>query len=258
MTNADIIDGDFGFNFDTAVNTINTGQGSLRQFILNSNELENTNLGQNGLSPGIEHSIFMIPSPTDPFGRLADPNFSGGVATITLATSLGVVTDNGTHIVGSTQTTNIGNSNAGNVGTGGTVGIDAEPLGQFDLTEIAIDAGGGPNIGITLSGDTSDVVISNLTIYNAQTAILCTGLGGTGSNRILRQLFLGTLPDGADPTALRNTQFGLRLESPATISIEESYIGYNGFGGIIGEANQSVLTITRNEIIENGWNIRFR
>jgi hypothetical protein len=51
---------DFGFNFDTIVNTNNVGQGSLRQFILNSNALGNTNLAQVGQTAGKEVSIFMI------------------------------------------------------------------------------------------------------------------------------------------------------------------------------------------------------
>ena len=36
----------FGFNFDTVVNTNDLGQGSLRQFIRNSEELDNVNLDQ--------------------------------------------------------------------------------------------------------------------------------------------------------------------------------------------------------------------
>ena len=43
---------DFGFNFDTVVNTNNAGQGSLRQFITNSNALGNSGLAQVGQRPG--------------------------------------------------------------------------------------------------------------------------------------------------------------------------------------------------------------
>lgn len=61
---------DFGFNFSTVVNTNNAGQGSLRQFILNSNLLANTGLDQvdnpsDGApdpAAGVETSIFMIPN----------------------------------------------------------------------------------------------------------------------------------------------------------------------------------------------------
>ena len=37
---------DFGFNFDTIVNTNNSGQGSFSQFITNSNTLANAGLDQ--------------------------------------------------------------------------------------------------------------------------------------------------------------------------------------------------------------------
>ena len=63
---------DFGVNFDVIVNTNDSGQGSFRQFIINSNELSNSNLDQeddptsgvNFSKPlGIETSIFMMPTP---------------------------------------------------------------------------------------------------------------------------------------------------------------------------------------------------
>lgn len=51
---------DFGFNFDTIVSTRDTGQGSLRQFITNSNALTNAGLSQSGQTAGVEASIFMV------------------------------------------------------------------------------------------------------------------------------------------------------------------------------------------------------
>ena len=63
---------DFGFNFDPIVNTNNASQGSLRQFILNSNALGVANLDQDDtlktLPAGLEHSIFGIP--------ITDPNYN--------------------------------------------------------------------------------------------------------------------------------------------------------------------------------------
>ena len=52
---------DFGFNFDTIVNTNPSGQGSLHEFIENANALSNTGLAQAGMTAGIETSIFQIP-----------------------------------------------------------------------------------------------------------------------------------------------------------------------------------------------------
>ena len=56
-----VTDVDFGFNFDAIVNTNDSGIGSLRQFILNANELANAGLAQVGQTAGLETSIFMIP-----------------------------------------------------------------------------------------------------------------------------------------------------------------------------------------------------
>ena len=53
---------DFGFNFDTVVNVNSIGQGSLNQFIRNSNALgDEISLVQEGLTAGRETSIFEIP-----------------------------------------------------------------------------------------------------------------------------------------------------------------------------------------------------
>ena len=51
---------DFGFNFDTIVNVNDSGQGSLRQFILNSNALGNAGLAIVGQPAGRDVSVFMI------------------------------------------------------------------------------------------------------------------------------------------------------------------------------------------------------
>ena len=84
----DVLGVDFGFNFDVIVNTNDSGQGSFRQFIHNSNDLENTNLDQeDNPTNGVtfpkdlewETSIFMIPGtgvhkiePTTEFKRIRD------------------------------------------------------------------------------------------------------------------------------------------------------------------------------------------
>ena len=52
---------DFGYSFDVITNTANSGQGSLRQFVTNSNTLTNANLAQAGQTAGRETTIFMIP-----------------------------------------------------------------------------------------------------------------------------------------------------------------------------------------------------
>ncbi len=105
LSGADVTGVDFGFNFDTIVNTNNAGQGSLRQFILNSNSLGNAGLAQVGQTAGTEVSIFMIPTDADPLGRAQDPRFDvgRGVASIPLASALPPISGASTVINGYTQ-----------------------------------------------------------------------------------------------------------------------------------------------------------
>ena len=81
---------DFGFNFDTVVNTNNTGQGSLRQFLTNANTLGgDASLAQSGLVAAKENAVFMISNGTAAAGlRAANNYFSGGIATITPTSAL--------------------------------------------------------------------------------------------------------------------------------------------------------------------------
>ena len=95
----DVTGVDFGFNFDTIVNTNDDDQGSLRQFILNANLLtDNAALAQTGRTAAVENSIFMIPGAADALGRPADPkeNFGGntnGAFTIQPQTVLPTIND---------------------------------------------------------------------------------------------------------------------------------------------------------------------
>jgi hypothetical protein len=135
----------FGYNFDTIVNTNDIGQGSLRQFVTNSNTLLNTGLTQVGQTAGQEVSIFMIPNGTARPGLSSTYatglNGTGGnanAAVIALSSQL-VITDNNTSIDARTQTTNVSNSNAGTVGTGGTVGTDGLTLDVIPKPEVVLD-----------------------------------------------------------------------------------------------------------------------
>src|SRR5688500_8387817 len=152
---------DFGFNFDTVVNTRDAAncaatnssypcQGSLRQFAINANALGGEGgLAQSGsgqldgansfLPSGAESSIFMIPA----------AQLTGGVAVIALAAALPAISGANTRLDATTQSVNIGNTNAGTLGTGGTVGVDAVFLPTFPRPEVQLSAG---NTILTLSG----------------------------------------------------------------------------------------------------------
>ena len=161
---------DFGFNFDTIVNTNDAGQGSLRQFLLNSNALQNTSLAQSGLTAGVETSLFMIPSNADPLGRAKDPGFDAvrGVAVISPTSLLPAISDGDTAVEGTTQTARVGNTNAVLLGAGGTVGADDLALPRVAGPEVEIADASGLSIGLDLQA--SRAVVRGLAIYGFGTA----------------------------------------------------------------------------------------
>ncbi|GAB3853446.1 hypothetical protein GCM10028822_22230 [Hymenobacter terrigena] len=192
---------DFGFNFDTVVNTNdvatvtgNNAQGSLRQFILNANALSNINLNQvpastGGADPaaGIETSIFMIPDGLGHQGLTAynattNPGLisglsANGVAVITAANSaLPSITDANTSIDGTTQTQNVGNTNNTTLGAGGATGIKvgtaATTLSQLNGPEVQI-------VG-TQGATGSDIGLNILANSTTVTGIAIYGFGNTG------------------------------------------------------------------------------
>ncbi|MBD2723156.1 T9SS type A sorting domain-containing protein [Hymenobacter sp. BT189] len=178
---------DFGYNFDTVVNnndvsTVsgNNAQGSLRQFIINSNALggESTlaqvytasNGTTTALTTGRETSIFMMPNGTAVAGQVAGltSEFSGGVATITLIPALPAITGPLTVIDGSTQTRSTGNTNAA-VTTAG-----AESTGP----EVLIDLNTSP--GLTFSG--ANEALLNMGITNSLLASSGVIVSGTATS----------------------------------------------------------------------------
>jgi uncharacterized repeat protein (TIGR01451 family) len=121
----DITGIDFGYNFDTIVNTNNAGQGSLQQFIINSNALDNTGLVQQGHPISKETSIFMISDGAVHPGQAGTPTqLTSNVAIINLTSILPNITGADTVIDGRTQTSNIGDNNPGTIIPAKTVGVD--------------------------------------------------------------------------------------------------------------------------------------
>jgi hypothetical protein len=264
---------DFGYNFDLVVNTNDAGQGSLRQFITNANALgDEATLAQSGsnaagaLPASVESSIFMIPDGLAHAGQVAGLpsgiNGTGGnanAAVITLASSLPTLTGANTRIDATTQTFNIGNTNTGTVGTGGTVGVDGLTLNTVAQPEVAINANNLNALVINANAS----AVKGLAIYNAANtagagAITVGGVVTGAANRAeLSQLLIGTLADGTDPgAALRNRFSGIQLNG--AFNITNNYFGYNGEA--ISIANRDALTafgnnaalVTNNEFNSNG------
>ncbi|MFD2588172.1 beta strand repeat-containing protein [Croceitalea marina] len=170
---------DFGFNFNTIVNTNENGQGSLEQFIVNSNSLDETglNIQANSIfdpATGEDTSIFMIPPTADPQGRTADANFNGSYFDIALTNSLTTITSSNTHIDGRTQTAYSTDTNSGTVGaSGATVGTSAIVLPNYDRPEIQVHTTAGDVFIV----EADNTVIRNLAIYATNNAVILQNSG---------------------------------------------------------------------------------
>jgi hypothetical protein len=268
---------DFGFNFDTIVSvrdatsctaggTNNTSypcQGNLRQFIINANALGGKgSLSQAGsgviesnptaLPAGFESSIFMIPS-----GAL-----TGGVAVITLATTLPAVTGASTRLDASTQTTNIGNTNSGVLGTGGSVGVDNTFFPQFERPEVQLSGAAGGTV--TLSGTAQAIVGFAL----RQSYILLSGASGQARGNLVGMTATGSSADNsaaaygiafsASGATIRNNfvtvnNSAIRSDGGATGSVvtlnevaRPSFGHDNTFDGILLINGASTVTISAN------------
>ncbi|AHJ99665.1 T9SS type A sorting domain-containing protein [Hymenobacter swuensis] len=193
---------EFGFNFDVIVNTNPSGQGSLAQFITNSNGLANTNLRQEGLTNGRETSLFMIAdgrTTNVPAGMRSGLNggASNGQATITLTAASGAlpaVTDAGTTIDGNQQTLRTGDTNATvaesttgpevTINFNGQAGRNGGGLyvtgGNFTLNGLGLTgATNGTDQGLRLDGaGVTGAVIQNSTFYSNGANIGLNALSG--------------------------------------------------------------------------------
>jgi uncharacterized repeat protein (TIGR01451 family) len=289
VANAPVGSLDFGYNFDTIVNTNDAGQGSLRQFIQNSNALPNTNLQQSGLAgtqaSGQEVSIFMIPDgnihPGQRAGlvnQVAGSTNNSNAAVILLNSPLDAVTDSNTTINGFTQSVDIANNNSGAVGSGTTAGVAALSVSRVDRPEIVIDARNltdstnADQYAITL--DASYAVVKGIAVYGTKGNYATSAGGDSGAIRIgrstgngssltgatvgagapvIEQNLIGTFANGVDPGgSLQNQRYGTICF--ATCEIKNNFIAFNGYGTLLYGAGANNSRITGNEYQSNGPN----
>jgi hypothetical protein len=244
-TGSTIIDIDFGFNFDTVVNTrdftacgaTNSSypcQGSLRQFIINSNALTGEgSLSQSGsgqidgamsfLPSGFESSIFMIPS----------AQLTGGVAVITLAGALPTVSGASTRLDATTQTANIGNTNGVTLGSGGTVGVDSISLPVFPGPEVQLTAG---NTVVILSGNSSAV----LGLALRQGYLQLTGTGCLARNNLIGMTATGSSADNSPTT------YGIEFAG-SNATVRNNFVTVNN-SGIRTQGGGTGSVVTLNEV----------
>jgi uncharacterized repeat protein (TIGR01451 family) len=265
--NAAVAGIDFGYNFDTIVNTNNTGQGSLRQFITNSNTLTNAGLAQVGQTTGKEVSIFMIPDGAAHAGLRAGMasgiNGTGGnanAAVISLASNFSI-TDANTQLDATTQTTNVGNLNPGTVGTGGTVGVDGLPLSVIPKPEVVLDLRLVPTNTNAILVKGGNTVLKGFASYGYRTtgnlstllkaAIVVDAVVPDASRATITQLLGGTMADGSDP-AVPTIDVGYTLQTAGAVNISNNYFAYNSDAITFENTNGTSVNFTDNELAYNG------
>lgn len=205
----------FGFNFNTVINTNEAGQGSLQQFVLNNNILSSTGITQNlpavvnsDYQSGDAVAVFMIPN----------TSLSAGEAIIKLTTELrieqpGMVID--------------GRVQAANIGTGSVVLIGNDKA--F-------------NDGIFLTENAGNSVLRDITITDFDgSGIVIHGTGRNHSNGVsLNQLIISN-----------NGGYGVLLENGAVNNqLIANQIWENNWAGIASDADP-VNTFSSNSLHEN-------
>jgi hypothetical protein len=237
----------FGFNFNTIVNTNENGQGSLEQFIINSNNLDETGLDIEANSifnpaVGDDTSIFMIPPTSDTFGRTADSNFSNGYFDILLSNGnpLSIITGSNTKIDGRTQTAYSGDTNTGVLGSGGNaVGVSNAILPNYNRPEIQVQRANGDVF--RTSG--TNVGIRNLSIFASNNSgIRVDGGSLSVSNNII----------GLDATGVTSNDLDIGIENlSGNLIADSNYIANSGDNAILINGGTSNI-IQNNHLANNG------
>jgi len=240
---------DFGFNFDAVVNTNDASQGSLRQFIANSNALTNAGLAQVGQTAGKEASIFMVPDGLAHNGQRAGlpTGLAGGVAVITPLTALPALTDANTAIDGTTQTANVGNTNTAVVGTGSTVGTPTATFRQFNGPEVQL-AISRSIAGLSITG--ANATLNGVALFGSNgNALSISGGSATISNNLLGVVATTT----AKPAAgVRTTAAQVAITGGSGTALSTNYIGYADQSGVTVASGATAVSIIGNEIRGNG------
>jgi hypothetical protein len=277
---------DFGFNFDVIVNTNDAGQGSLRQFIINSNALQGeaslaqagryatqTNLAVGSTPPtvalptGRETSIFMIPDGQAHPGLragLVNQLSAQGVAVVVPQKYLGNIVGAGTAINGLTQTYNVGNTNDVLLGTGGTVGVDNLPLSRLNGPEVRVQGSRDITGGLRFYR-VPNVEVSGLNVYGFGTNANDSNSAGIFlyecTNALVSQNVLAPSASnfGTDPGP-NNRGFSdhIGLANSAGVVVTNNLISFAEGLGINLVQGTNTTTISNNEVTDNGKDAAFR
>jgi len=256
---ANITGVDFGFNFDTIVNVNDAGPGSLRMFLENAASFPNTGLAQVGQAAGVEASIFMVSDGlAHPGLRAGLANLlTGGVARISVLSPLAWLSDASTRLDGATQTANVGDTNAGTLGAGGTVGAVGLVLATVPRPEVELVDGANLAVGLDVRGGSATV--RNLAIRGFGNAASSAShgdllVGSTSSSVLLENLVVGTAAAAfADPgAAARSGGDHVRIAGSSGGILRNSLVGYGQGAGVVLSANANGWTLSGLQVEGNG------
>ncbi|MBI2480126.1 MAG: right-handed parallel beta-helix repeat-containing protein, partial [Planctomycetia bacterium] len=198
-----------------------------------------TNNTANGATP--DEIRFAIP--------ITDPNYNAGrgVFTMTVNSLLPTISD-AVVIDGMTQATNIGNTNLGFLGAGGTVGVDLLALSQVARPEIELVDGAAVASGLQVAAN--NTTIRGLALYGFTTNIFVSS--GTGA--LIEGNIIGSAADSfADPgVGVRTEGAGIYADSADNGIVQNNLIGFNGQNGVYLWNGADGWLIENNELRGNG------
>ncbi len=257
---SDVTGVDFGYNFDVVTNVQASGQGSVRQFLVNANALGNTGLAQVGKPAGVEASIFMVP------GAAARPGLRAGLANwmqagvvrIGVPLALPAITGAATWLDGTTQTANGGDTNAGTRGTVGTVGAAGLTLAGVAAPEVELIDAAGLALGVDVQA--ADCAVRGVAILSFGNTIGSDAhadvrVGATAARFTLEGCVLGSRALAfADPGAAeRSGGDHLRVVGAATGTVRGALIGFGLGNGIALTGGATGWTVEGSEIVTNAF-----
>lgn len=243
----------FGFSFNVVTN-VNGGdatdndtsnnrtvQGSLRQFIQNANAIAGAN------------AMRFVP--------VVAPN-AGTWWRIGVSNALPAITDANTTIDGqpysSTDGVTVLNNNAGTLGAGGTVGVDALALATVNKPELELqNLRSTAIVPIGLDVQDKNIAIRRIAIYGFGNTANADGAANIrvrnqGDNAIIEQNIIGSGAGAfADPgSTTRSVGDNVRIVGATNVTIQNNLIGFSSGNGIALRTN-GTAQILANEIRGN-------
>jgi len=180
------------------------------------------------------------------------PNASGSWWNLAINSVLPSITDALTTLNGTAYDLNNPaakrNLHSGTVGTGGSVGVDNQSLGTFNVKdfEINLNDSGGQALNINSSGA---AIIRNMALYNNANTIRIAQT----SSGIVEQNFLGARADGSNPSGGLRAQRGIRFSGSSSSStlVQRNYIAFATNSGLQSANANATVQLFKNEITQN-------